>query len=141
MSGLIHETRSQAKPFLLVPAAVAHAGRLPVRIRHQGDLGALLFIKPTFHHSALQLQAIIGSLLVDAVAGAAASGLSRPSDEQEVDEGGAGRRVRGGEGDAQIAGEARPPSMTVRHSQAWAGWPGCSLSTATENWLPTTLVA
>ena len=36
--------------------------------------GALLFIKPAFHASALQLQAIIGSLLVCAVVGAAASG-------------------------------------------------------------------
>ncbi|HEX5449488.1 MAG TPA: MFS transporter, partial [Gaiellaceae bacterium] len=36
--------------------------------------GALLFIKPAFHASALQQQAIIGSLLIGAVVGATASG-------------------------------------------------------------------
>jgi sugar porter (SP) family MFS transporter len=74
MSGFIHEARSEAKPFLFVLAVVAALGGFLFGYDTGVISGALLFIKPAFHASSLQLQAIIGSLLVGAVAGAAASG-------------------------------------------------------------------
>ena len=74
MSGFIHEARSEAKPFLFVLAVVAALGGFLFGYDTGVISGALLFIKPAFHASALQQQAIIGSLLVGAVVGATASG-------------------------------------------------------------------
>jgi SP family galactose:H+ symporter-like MFS transporter len=68
MSGLIHETCSQAKPFLFVLAAGARAlGGFLFGYDTGVISGTLLFIKLSFYHSVLHLRAIIGSLLVDAV--------------------------------------------------------------------------
>jgi len=74
MSGFIHEARSEAKPFLFVLAVVAALGGFLFGYDTGVISGALLFIKPAFHASALQQQAIIGSLLVGAVVGATAAG-------------------------------------------------------------------
>lgn len=74
MRGFIHEARSEAKPILFVLAVVAALGGFLFGCDTGVISGALLFIKPAFHASALQLQAITGSLLVGAVVGAAASG-------------------------------------------------------------------
>ena len=72
--GLIQKSRGEAKPFLFVLAAVAALGGFLFGYDTGVISGALLFIKPAFHASTLQQQAIIGSLLVGAVVGAAASG-------------------------------------------------------------------
>jgi sugar porter (SP) family MFS transporter len=72
--GLIHKARGEAKPFLFVLAAVAALGGFLFGYDTGVISGALLFIKPAFHASALQQQSIIGSLLVGAVVGATASG-------------------------------------------------------------------
>jgi len=74
MSGFIHEARSEAKPFLFVLALVAALGGFLFGYDTGVISGALLFIKPAFHASALQQQAIIGSLLIGAMVGATASG-------------------------------------------------------------------
>lgn len=74
MSGFIHEARGEAKPFLFVLALVAALGGFLFGYDTGVISGALLFIKPAFHASALQEQAIIGSLLVGAMVGATASG-------------------------------------------------------------------
>jgi sugar porter (SP) family MFS transporter len=74
VSGFIHEARSEAKPFLFVLALVAALGGFLFGYDTGVISGALLFIKPAFHASALQQQAIIGSLLIGAVVGATASG-------------------------------------------------------------------
>jgi MFS family permease len=72
--GLISKGRGEAKPFLFVLAAVAALGGFLFGYDTGVISGALLFIKPAFHASTLQQQSIIGSLLVGAVVGAAASG-------------------------------------------------------------------
>jgi len=72
--GLIQKSRGEAKPFLFVLAAVAALGGFLFGYDTGVISGALLFIKPAFHASTFQQQAIIGSLLVGAVVGAAASG-------------------------------------------------------------------
>jgi sugar porter (SP) family MFS transporter len=72
--GLIHKSRGEAKPFLFVLAAVAALGGFLFGYDTGVISGALLFIKPAFHASTFQQQSIIGSLLVGAVVGAAASG-------------------------------------------------------------------
>jgi len=72
--GLISKARGEAKPFLFVLAAVAALGGFLFGYDTGVISGALLFIKPAFHASTLQQQSIIGSLLVGAVVGAAASG-------------------------------------------------------------------
>jgi MFS family permease len=75
--GLISKGRGEAKPFLFVLAAVAALGGFLFGYDTGVISGALLFIKPAFHASTLQQQSIIGSLLVGAVVGAAASGRRR----------------------------------------------------------------
>ena len=72
MSGFIREARSEAKPFLFVLALVAALGGFLFGYDTGVISGALLFIKLAFHASALQQQAIIGSLLVGAMVGATA---------------------------------------------------------------------
>jgi predicted MFS family arabinose efflux permease len=72
--GLIQKSRGEAKPFLFVLAAVAALGGFLFAYDTAVISGVLLFIKPVFHASTLQQQSIIGSLLVGAVVGAAASG-------------------------------------------------------------------
>ena len=53
MSGFIHEARSEAKPFLFVLALVAALGGFLFGYDTGVISGALLFIKPAFHASAL----------------------------------------------------------------------------------------
>ncbi len=72
--GLIQKSRGEAKPFLFVLAAVAALGGFLFGYDTGVISGALLFIKPAFHASTFQQQSVIGSLLVGAVVGAAASG-------------------------------------------------------------------
>ncbi len=74
MSGFIHDAGKEAKPFLFVLALVAALGGFLFGYDTGVISGALLFIKPAFHASAFQLQAIIGSLLLGAMVGAVASG-------------------------------------------------------------------
>ncbi len=74
MNGFIHQARSEAKPFLFVLALVAALGGFLFGYDTGVISGALLFIKPAFHASALQQQAIIGALLIGAMIGATASG-------------------------------------------------------------------
>jgi NAD(P)-dependent dehydrogenase (short-subunit alcohol dehydrogenase family) len=58
MSGFIHEARSEAKPFLFVLALVAALGGFLFGYDTGVISGALLFIKPAFHASALQQQEV-----------------------------------------------------------------------------------
>ncbi len=74
MNGVIREARSEAKPFLFVLALVAALGDFLFEYDTGVISRALLFIKPAFHASALQQQAIIGALLVGVMIGVTASG-------------------------------------------------------------------
>lgn len=58
--GLIQKSRGEAKPFLFVLAAVAALGGFLFGYDTGVISGALLFIKPAFHASTFQQQAIIG---------------------------------------------------------------------------------
>lgn len=76
MAGFVAEVRRERNPFLLQIAAIAAIGGFLFGYDTGVISGALLFIKDDLHASHLEQQAVVGSLLLGAIAGAIVSGWS-----------------------------------------------------------------
>src|SRR3954471_8472794 len=74
MSGFVSEARRSGNPFLFRLAAIAALGGLLFGYDTGVISGALLFIGPDLHASSFEQQAIVGALLLGAVAGAIIAG-------------------------------------------------------------------
>ena len=74
MPGFVHEVRRETNGFVVLLAAVAAIGGFLFGYDTGVISGALLLLKPDLHPSSFDQSAIIGSLLLGAVAGAMLSG-------------------------------------------------------------------
>ena len=74
MTGFVSEARRSGNPFLCPPCAIAALGGLLFGYDTGVISGALLFIGPDLHASSFDQQAIVGALLLGAVAGAIIAG-------------------------------------------------------------------
>ena len=78
MTGFVTEARRSGNPFLFRLAAIAALGGLLFGYDTGVISGALLFIGPDLHASSFEQQAVVGALLLGAVAGAV-SRAGRPT--------------------------------------------------------------
>lgn len=76
MTGFVSEARRSGNPFLFRLAAIAALGGLLFGYDTGVISGALLFIGPDLHASSFEQQAVVGALLLGAVAGAIVAGWS-----------------------------------------------------------------